>query len=236
MIPIWPFKLALLIGVGLGLRPVRVGDRRASCVTLVLAPADDAPARSDVGGRSLAGPLGWLVALAAVAGMIAFTYLLFTCDLRPIAVGVWCLAAMLVLVFLGMPIPLVLMGLSYVGIWVARGGGVQRAQHAGPRRLERGRLLRVRHHSAFHHDGRRAGESRRRPGRLPRRRRPARPPARRARHGDRVRQRDLRLDRRLVGGLRRGVHQDRRAVDGGRTATPRNSPSAASPAPRCSAC
>ena len=50
------------------------------------------------------------------------------------------------------------MGLSYVGIWVARGVGIQRAQYAGTVGLERGRLLRIRHHPAVHHDGHRAGK------------------------------------------------------------------------------
>jgi tripartite ATP-independent transporter DctM subunit len=62
-----------------------------------------------------------LLFLAAIAAFLVF---MFGGDLRPIHVGVYCLGAMLVLVVLGMPIPLVLMGMSYLGIWIARGGEI----------------------------------------------------------------------------------------------------------------
>ncbi len=118
-IPVWPFKVALVCGSGLGL--VQFAWIMVEHVAGLISPKAEAPEHDDLGGRALAGPLGWVVVLAAIGAAIAFLYLLFMSDLKPIHVGVWCLAAMLVLVFLGMPIPLVLMGLSYVGIWVARG-------------------------------------------------------------------------------------------------------------------
>jgi tripartite ATP-independent transporter DctM subunit len=119
MIPIWPFKLALLVGAALGL--LQFVWAAGENMRAMFFPPRGQPTERHAAGRHLSGVLGWLIAVACVAGMLAFTYLLFTSDLKPISVGIWCLSAMLVLVFLGMPIPLVLMGLSYVGIWVARG-------------------------------------------------------------------------------------------------------------------
>jgi C4-dicarboxylate transporter DctM subunit len=118
MIPVWPFKLVLVVGAALGFLQFAwaLAQQLGAIVSPPAAKTDEASA-----GRSLAGALGWGIVIAAIVGAVAFLYFLFTSDLKPISVGVWCLAAMLVLVFLGMPIPLVLMGLSYVGIWVARG-------------------------------------------------------------------------------------------------------------------
>lgn len=118
MIPIWPFKAVLLVGAALGaLQFLWSAVEQAVLLAKPPQPTTD----ETIAFRSLRGPSGLFVALAAVLAGIAFVTFLFTSDLKPIHVGVWCLAAMLVLVFLGMPIPLVLMGLSYVGIWVARG-------------------------------------------------------------------------------------------------------------------
>ena len=63
--------------------------------------------------------LAGLIFVAAVVGFLVF---MFRADLRPISVGIYCLCAMLLLVLLGMPIPIALMGISYLGIWIARGG------------------------------------------------------------------------------------------------------------------
>lgn len=118
-IPIWPFKTALVVGALLGF--VQFAWNAAEHAIGLVRPAAVPGAEAEVGKGALGGALGWAIAVAAVAGAVAFIHLLFTSDLKPIDVGIWCLAAMLVLVFLGMPIPLVLMGLSYIGIWVARG-------------------------------------------------------------------------------------------------------------------
>lgn len=118
-IPIWPFKAALVVGALLGLvQFVWISfEHLAGVARPSLVPGRE----EEAGTGALGGALGWLMVLAAIGGALAFIWLLFSSDLKPIHVGVWCLAAMLVLVFLGMPIPLVLMGLSYLGIWVARG-------------------------------------------------------------------------------------------------------------------
>lgn len=117
MIPIWPFKLALVTGAVMALLQFVWAAAEQIRGIFVLPP----PSNKDLPGKSLAGFTGWAIVLIAIAAMLGFLYLLFTSDLKPITVGIWCLCAMLVLVVIGMPIPLVLMGLSYVGIWVARG-------------------------------------------------------------------------------------------------------------------
>ena len=115
-IPVWPFKLALVVGSLFGLLQfvklavIEAFNLFGSRTTTVAAP----PA-----GRGAADLFAGLVFLAAVAAFLVF---MFSGDLRPINVGIYCLCAMLLCVFLGMPIPLALMGMSYLGIWIARGG------------------------------------------------------------------------------------------------------------------
>lgn len=58
--------------------------------------------------------LGFVAAAAAFIAFLAIT------NPRPVTTGAYSLAAMLVLVILGMPIPLALMGVSYLGIWIIR--------------------------------------------------------------------------------------------------------------------
>ncbi len=118
-IPIWPFKAALVVGALLGLIQFMWGA--VEHLAGLARPVPVAGKEEQVGQGLLGGALGWLLVLAAIGGAMAFVWFLFASDMKPIHVGMWCLAAMLVLVFLGMPIPLVLMGLSYIGIWVARG-------------------------------------------------------------------------------------------------------------------
>jgi tripartite ATP-independent transporter DctM subunit len=121
-IPLWPFNLAVVIGTSFGLlqfvRHVLTGLARSAGVT-----------GTGTGGASISrdgappgGPMGFAIALAIVMGMVSFCWLVFTADLSPSAVGIWCLVAMLAMVALGMPIPLALLALSYVGVWVARQG------------------------------------------------------------------------------------------------------------------
>ncbi len=118
-IPIWPFKAALVIGALLGL--IQFVWVALEYLAGLARPAPVAGKEEEVGQGPLGGALGWLLVLATICGAMAFVWFLFSSDMKPIHVGVWCLAAMLVLVFLGMPIPLMLMGLSYIGIWAARG-------------------------------------------------------------------------------------------------------------------
>jgi C4-dicarboxylate transporter, DctM subunit len=108
-IPVWPFHLALIVGAAFGL---------LQFVKLFAIEAIGVfrPARGGVAGQ--ASDVLW--AAVYLCGVALFVTYLFLGDLRPINVGIWSLAAMLVLVMLGMPIPLVLMSLSYLGIWVIR--------------------------------------------------------------------------------------------------------------------
>jgi C4-dicarboxylate transporter DctM subunit len=120
-IPLWPFDLAMVIGTGLGLlqfvRHVIAGLAKAVGVT-----GSSAKASIVQGSAPPGGPVGLAIVLAIVVGMAAFCGFVFTADLSPSAVGIWCLLGMLAMVALGMPIPLALLALSYVGIWVARQG------------------------------------------------------------------------------------------------------------------
>ncbi len=118
-IPVWPFKLTLIIGAGFGLIQFvkLVAIETANCFGLRTVRSKRPPPAGPVAMSLLFA----LLFLGAVAGFLAF---LFTTDPRPVMVGVYCLGAMLVLVLFGMPIPLVLMGMSYVGIWVARGAEI----------------------------------------------------------------------------------------------------------------
>jgi tripartite ATP-independent transporter DctM subunit len=118
-IPVWPFKLALIIGAVFGLiQFVKLAAiETANCLGLRTERAEGPPPAGPVAMNLLFA----LLFLGAVVGFLAF---LFTTDPRPIMVGVYCLGAMLVLVLFGMPIPLALMGISYLGIWVARGAEI----------------------------------------------------------------------------------------------------------------
>ena len=111
MIPVWPFKLTLIVGAALGF--LQFG-RQFAVETMTLfgpkKPGADEDATSILIGAAF---------LIGAGGFIAF---LFLSDPRPLEVGIYCLIAMLVLVLFGMPIALVLMSLSYIGIWIARGG------------------------------------------------------------------------------------------------------------------
>ena len=109
-IPLWPFKLALIVGSSFSL--VQFVKLSVQEFTTLIRRDPDKPTDA----RSL---LAGLIFVAAVVGFLAF---MFSADLRPISVGIYCLCAMLFLVLLGMPIPIALMGISYLGIWIARGG------------------------------------------------------------------------------------------------------------------
>lgn len=113
-IPVWPFKLTLIAGAGVGMLQF---VRRAIEEILALA-GSRVNKRADGEPENLA--ISAAIALAFVAAAIAFIAFLAITNPRPIAVGGYSLAAMLALVILGMPIPLALMGISYLGIWVIR--------------------------------------------------------------------------------------------------------------------
>jgi tripartite ATP-independent transporter DctM subunit len=111
MIPVWPFKLTLIVGTALGFLQF---VRQFVVEAMTLFKPAPAGTRDDVKSLLLGA-----VFLASVGGFVAF---MFIVEPRPLEVGIYCLIAMLALVLLGMPIALVLMSLSYIGIWIARSG------------------------------------------------------------------------------------------------------------------
>ncbi len=113
-IPVWPFKLTLIVGTAFGL----IQFARHVLVQAMAVAGPRATSRADGSAESIATSV--LIAAVFIATVIAFIAFLVIANPRPIAVGAYSLAAMLVLVVLGMPIPLALMGVSYLGIWVIR--------------------------------------------------------------------------------------------------------------------
>lgn len=127
MIPIWPFKLVFLIGALFGLiQFVKLAAIEAGGLLRRLPPDNGTHVR--VARADALGLATGAMFVAAIGGFLAFMLL---GDHRPIEVGVYCLAAMLTLIVLGMPIPLVLMSLSFVGIWAARGAEFMAANTLG---------------------------------------------------------------------------------------------------------
>ena len=113
-IPVWPFKLALIVGIACGL--IQFARRVVDQAMAIATP--HAKSRADGGAENAAVSVA--IAVAFLAAVVAFIAFLVIANPRPIAVGGYSLAAMLALVVLGMPIPLALMGVSYLGIWVIR--------------------------------------------------------------------------------------------------------------------
>lgn len=113
-IPVWPFKLALIVGAAFGM----VQFARLAIEELLILGATRVHRLADGSTENVVRSLliGALF-LAVVVGFIAF---LLVVNPRPIQVGFYSLAAMLVLVLLGMPIALGLMCVAYLGIWVIR--------------------------------------------------------------------------------------------------------------------
>lgn len=115
MIPVWPFKLTLIVGTVFALvQLVKLTVRN------MLAVASTQPASSE--SKDISPTTSLLIAAAFIAGVAGFIAFMFYGDLRPIEVGIYSLIAMVILVLLGMPIAIVLMSLSYLGIWIIRSG------------------------------------------------------------------------------------------------------------------
>jgi tripartite ATP-independent transporter DctM subunit len=114
-IPVWPFKLTLIIGsVFAVLQLIKLCVANLAC--MIKAPAREGGAKQ---GSAAVGLLMSASFLLAAAGFVSF---MFYGDLRPVAVGIVSLAAMLIVVLLGMPIAIALMSISYLGIWIIRSG------------------------------------------------------------------------------------------------------------------
>ncbi len=114
-IPVWPFKLTLIIGTAFALlQLVKLAVFNAA--TIVRGE----PAAA--GAKDVSPSVGILIAAIFIAAALGFIAFMFYGNLRPVEVGIYSLASMLVLVLLGMPIAFVLMSLSYLGIWIIRSG------------------------------------------------------------------------------------------------------------------
>ena len=98
MIPVWPFKLTLIVGAALGF--LQFGQQFAMETMTLFGPKKPG---ADEGATSV------LIGAAFLIGAGGFIALLFLSDPRPLEVGIYCLIAMLVPALLGMPIALVLM-------------------------------------------------------------------------------------------------------------------------------
>lgn len=114
-IPVWPFKLALIVGAAFALiQLVKL------CVIhlLMIIKAQPRPDRA----RDVSPAASILIAAIFLAAVAGFTAFMFAANLSPVQIGIHTFAAMIVLVLLGMPIALVLISLSYLGIWILRSG------------------------------------------------------------------------------------------------------------------
>jgi tripartite ATP-independent transporter DctM subunit len=114
-IPVWPFKLTLIVGSFFAL--IQLLKLVVLNIQAMLTTQSRAAEAKNVNPA-----IGAAIAAAFVAAVIGFTAFMFMADLRPVSVGIYSLTAMLVLVLLGMPIALVLISLSYLGIWIIRSG------------------------------------------------------------------------------------------------------------------
>jgi C4-dicarboxylate transporter DctM subunit len=113
-IPVWPFSLGVVVGCAVALaETIRVLCGKAAPIIGVLGGR---------GERSLARD--GLPTLALAAAILIFLYVNFQMGLTPLGIGFVSLAGLLACVALGVPIAFTLLGLSYVGIWLARGNPV----------------------------------------------------------------------------------------------------------------
>ena len=113
-IPVWPFKLMLIVGSVFGL----VYFARHAIGEAMTAAGVRSAVR-DGGGTESPG-ISLLLALLFVVVMAGFIAYLGWVNPRPVAVGGYALLAMLAMVLIGMPIPLALMSVAYLAIWVIR--------------------------------------------------------------------------------------------------------------------
>lgn len=114
-IPVWPFKLTLIVGSFFALIQL-IKLCISSAMTMVK------PQPRGIEAKDVSPAVSLVIAALFIAAVIGFVAFMFEADLRPVSIGIYSLAAMLVLVLLGMPIALVLMSLSYLGIWIIRSG------------------------------------------------------------------------------------------------------------------
>lgn len=108
-ITLWPFKLAVAIGVAVA--------------TLEAARRSALAARAAIGrlrqGRPRADGLVGLLLL--VAFLVAFTVVMTSGALSPAGIGAMAFVGLFILVACGMPVAFAVLAMSFVGIWMARG-------------------------------------------------------------------------------------------------------------------
>lgn len=113
-IPVWPFSAGVVVGCAIALvETLRIVVDRAILLLRKAAPAGAAARRPLVRD---ALPIGILA-----VGVAAFLVANFGLGLGPLGVGLLSLAGLLAAVALGVPIAFALLGLSFIGIWLARG-------------------------------------------------------------------------------------------------------------------
>ncbi len=109
-IPVWPFSLGVVIGCAVALaETIRVLTGKAAPIIGFLGGR---------GERSFARD--GLPTLALAAAILIFLFVNFQMGLTPLGIGFVSLAGLLACVALGVPIAFTLLGLSYIGIWLAR--------------------------------------------------------------------------------------------------------------------
>jgi len=115
MFPLWPFKLAIVLGATLAL---------AECLRLVLihvfALGQMVHGRLKTGAE-VPGNQGWRgLAVFVVLGGLGLLWMMQGGH-SPITVGVMAFAGLFILVACGMPVAFALMGMSFLAIWLLRG-------------------------------------------------------------------------------------------------------------------
>jgi C4-dicarboxylate transporter DctM subunit len=113
-IPVWPFSLGVVVGCAVALaETIRVLCGKAAPIVGLFRGR---------GERSLVND--GLPTLALALAILLFLYVNFGIGLTPLGVGFLSLAGLLACVALGVPIAFTLLGLSFIGIWLARGNPV----------------------------------------------------------------------------------------------------------------
>lgn len=113
-IPVWPFSTGVVIGCAVALaETIRVLFEKARPLLGVFA-----------GRRRASFSREWIPTAILTAAILLFLYANFGLGLSALGIGVLSLAGLLTAVAIGVPIAFALLGMSFVGIWLARGNSV----------------------------------------------------------------------------------------------------------------
>lgn len=113
-IPVWPFSLGVVVGCAVAL---------AETLRVMVAKAAPIFGLFSAGATRSFGRDGVPTLILTIA-ILLFLYANFGIGLSPLGVGILSLAGLLSAVALGVPIAFALLGLSFIGIWLARGNSV----------------------------------------------------------------------------------------------------------------